>query len=404
MFPQIQHIDDLLWALTDENGVRGEEWIVGERDGFTVVNYAVNFAHTFPDLISIDDPRDRLKAIVRREARGIKFCSATGKILARVYHKFFNVGEREETQPHQVNWSSDLRIMAKMDGSMIHPMILGGKMILCTKMGPTDVAIPAQEFAFGHDEIGYVNFMASMLENGFTPIFEWCSRKQRIVVDYPEDMLVLTAIRHMIKGYYVPYEDMVQMAQPFGIPVVEVFGSSIADIQAFLERTKGETEGEGYVIRFADGRMYKVKNEHYCRIHKAKELIAIEKNVWELVLSESMDDAMAFMEEADRNRLSAFTDALNHEIAKQAKQLETYVATAKEEILKAVGGDEKQAKKEYALGASQKLDSRLRPLSFQVWDGKNAFAMVRDFVLKNTGTSTKIESIRDLIPLNWYTF
>jgi hypothetical protein len=42
-----------------------------------------------------------------------------------------------------------------------------------------------------------------VIDGDMTPIFEWCSRNQRIVVDYPEDMLVLTAVRDNIEGVYI---------------------------------------------------------------------------------------------------------------------------------------------------------------------------------------------------------
>jgi len=48
----------------------------------------------------------------------------------------------------------------------------------------------------------YQQFAKWCIENRLTPIFEWCSRKQRIVIDYPEDKLVLLAVRENMSGKY----------------------------------------------------------------------------------------------------------------------------------------------------------------------------------------------------------
>jgi len=48
----------------------------------------------------------------------------------------------------------------------------------------------------------YIDFARDCIGEGYTPIFEWCSNKNRIVLDYPEDQLILTSVRHMITGEY----------------------------------------------------------------------------------------------------------------------------------------------------------------------------------------------------------
>ena len=56
---------------------------MAEREGFTVIDYQVMMPDTFPPLT------DEISAL-RRECRGIKF-GTDGKILARPFHKFFNL-------------------------------------------------------------------------------------------------------------------------------------------------------------------------------------------------------------------------------------------------------------------------------------------------------------------------
>jgi RNA ligase len=131
------------------------------------------------------------------------------------------VNEREETQDHVVDLSRDHNILEKLDGSMIAPFMVNGEIIWGTKMGATEVAKPVEEFIATHPN--YRRFAELELLRGYTPIFEWCSRKQRIVLDYKEDQLVLTAMRDMKTGKYVSRYLMLLTADLFCIPVVRVF-------------------------------------------------------------------------------------------------------------------------------------------------------------------------------------
>src|SRR6478609_139429 len=99
---KIEHINDVLPHIEGR-----PEFIVAERPGYKVIDYNVAFFDSF------DDP-------MRLECRGIKF-DAKGKILARPMHKFFNVGERPDTQPELLDFSKPHIITEKLDGSMIHP-------------------------------------------------------------------------------------------------------------------------------------------------------------------------------------------------------------------------------------------------------------------------------------------
>lgn len=189
-FPVIQHINDVLPAVKDR-----EEFAVTERDFGTVINYMV----AFPDTFKMEGPDDLTGAICR-ECRGLKFYP-DGKIGARPFHKWFNINERDETQQYVINLSSLHSIMEKLDGSMIHPMKVGGAIRWMSKMGITDVALQAEEFVYANPK--YQDFASWCVGNQLTPLFEWCSRKQKIVIDYPEDKLVLLAVRNNITGEYL---------------------------------------------------------------------------------------------------------------------------------------------------------------------------------------------------------
>lgn len=116
-FPEIHHLDDVRPAIEGR-----DEFIIAKRDWGFVVNYMVNLADTFPEVrtaggsAKMREEQTRLKAI-RRECRGILF-HPDGRIMARRLHKFFNVGERDETQPHLIDLSRPHVILEKLDGCL----------------------------------------------------------------------------------------------------------------------------------------------------------------------------------------------------------------------------------------------------------------------------------------------
>jgi len=194
-FPVITHLDNVIPHIEDR-----PEFKVMEKGWYTVINYMVAFEDTF----SLIRHRTHYNMWVRRECRGLIFDTATGNLISRPYHKFFNVGEREETAINKINLYEPHVVLEKLDGSMIRPIPTPEGFRLGTKAGVTDVAMNAEVFI--GDKPKYAKFINYCIENNLTPIFEWVSRKNRIVVDYPTDNLILTAVRHNTTGKYLPYK------------------------------------------------------------------------------------------------------------------------------------------------------------------------------------------------------
>ena len=200
-FPNIQHLDEVRPAIEGR-----DEFIIAERDWGYVVNYMVSMSDTFPPVDESPElERDLIaeRNAIRRECRGLLF-HKDGSIMARRLHKFFNVNERDETQFHSIDFSQPHVILEKLDGSMITPVVTDAGIRWGTKMGITEVSMQAEEFVAKHPE--YQELAQWCIDNRKTPIFEWTSRKQRIVIDYEEDNLVLIAVRDNVTGEYLPYK------------------------------------------------------------------------------------------------------------------------------------------------------------------------------------------------------
>lgn len=296
MFPIINHINDVLPHIQD-----APEIIVAVKGDYTVINYQVVMQDTFPD-------NTDLKSLIRRECRGIIFHTKTGQIIRRPYHKFFNINERASTHQDNINLSSKHVILDKLDGSMISPFICEGKILWGTRMGVTEVSDQTSEFLSKNPQ--YNQMAVLLIQNGHTPMFEWCSHKQRIVLDYgKEDQLILTGIRETVTGKYWDkfQEDLI--AQQYGIPTVKSFDSQ-KDINDFINYVRNLEETEGYIIKFENGLMLKIKCDWYCLLHKTLEHIVHEKDVIRIIIDNKLDDVKSILTEDRVKALDNFSNAL----------------------------------------------------------------------------------------------
>ncbi len=384
-FPHINHITDVLPSIQDS-----PEFIVAEREHFTVVNYMVSHPETFPQVENVNDA-------IRRELRGIIF-DKDGNVLARRLHKFFNVNERDETQQHLIDLSQPHVILDKLDGSMITPIPIKDHFRWGTKMGITDVSMGAETFVATHSN--YAEFARVMFAMGFTPIFEWCSRKQRIVVDYPEDRLVLIAIRNTVTGEYASYDVMLECGRSYSIDVVKAYTGSVESMTHLIDETRDLKGVEGWVIRFDDGHMVKIKAEEYLRFHKTKDSLSQEKNVIDLIISENVDDAKAFMMPEDRKRVEEFEYKFWHNVEATARMFEAYHSTNV-----AHGIDRKTWALEH-MKAMNESNPFASSIVFNLYNGKTALDTIKDLIAKNLSTQTRVDEARVLWGgLRWnYTF
>lgn len=390
-FPIIDNISDVLPAISGR-----DEFVVAVKEGYTVINYNVMMADTFPDVIVDADPYENsagvyevsdYNASIRRECRGIIFDTATGDIIRRPFHKFFNVNEREETQDHVVDLSRPHAILEKLDGSMIAPFIVDGKMIWGTKMGATDVAKPVEEFVKNnpqYDELRY------LIGSGFTPIFEWCSRKQRIVLDYKEDQLILTAIRDIKTGQYASYEQLVWLANAYKIPVVRFAFKPHNEMKDFVQHVRDLEDLEGFVVRFEDGHMLKLKCDWYVQIHKAKEKILQDRNIVELILDDKLDDVKAHLPQEDRDRLTKFESYFNNAVGDIVFTLANELFWIREDNI-----DRKTFALEYVKKYSDPYIPALIFKNFEELNHNKYWDDVRYTIRKNLTKTTKYEEIRD---------
>jgi RNA ligase len=391
-FPVGLSLDEVRRVVSEHNARMDMNCFIEKDCGDHVIfNYILSTNASWPEP-GDDHGIPARDCAILRECRGLIF-SKDGRVLARRWAKFFNVNEKPWTQANVIDWSVQHVVLEKLDGSMITPFLTDSGLRWGTKMGLTEQALQVEEFVAQRP--AYERFAREVIGCGVTPIFEWCSRKQTIVVDYPEDALILTGLRDNATGLLMDRARMVSWTDPHGIPVVEMYGGTAAEIQALLAETKALVGAEGWIIRFENGHQLKTKSDWYCAIHGTKELLSFEKDVWALVLEDRMDDAMALMDAADRARCERFTTAFNAAMASTAMLLQTNVTQARI----ACDNDKKRFATEWMRTYPEK---RAAPLLFQIWDGRDPVEVVKTFLKKNCSTITKVNAVRDFVQgLTW---
>lgn len=383
-FPLIRNMDDVLPHIKDRS-----EFIVAERDDHTVINYVVQMEDTFPAVdVAGGSAKMRaqraLTAAVRRECRGLIF-DRNGELISRPYHKFFNQGEREETHPNRIDLSQPHHVMHKMDGSMIRSVWIGSDLRLGTKMGITEVAMAAEEFMASAPHLGVRELCEHMRAQNITPIFEWCSPENRIVVDYSEPDLVLTALRDNTTGVYAPYDVMVATARNHGVNAVGVVGAEEL-------ATVADAEGiEGYVIRFADGHMVKLKCAWYTRLHGVIDIVRNPRRVVQLLLNNQLDDVKPMMQPADLDRVVKYEHDVMSAITEYARRVHDITDNARANS---------RDRKEFAQMHALKQPPLMRSLMFSLYGEvtmSRAQQLVMQRVLDNTNRDVNFASVQEEI-------
>jgi hypothetical protein len=136
--------------------------------------------------------------------------------------------------------------------------------------------------------------------------------------------------------------------------------------------------------------MIKIKGEWYVRIHKTKDNLTFEKNVVDLLINEKMDDAKAFMMDEDRARVDAFETEFWIGINEVVNTYERYFQTV------LASGLDRKAYAQNWMPTIRDNDPYAPVFVFARFDGRDPRELILSQIRKNTGTQTRIDSVRNL--------
>lgn len=180
-----------------------------------------------------------------------------------------------------------------------------------------------------------------------------------------------------------------EIGAKFGIPVVKTFPGTVATMKALISDTRDSENIEGWVLRFNDGHMVKIKGDWYVRIHKTKDNLNFEKNVIDLIVNEKIDDAKSFMLDDDRHRVEKFEHEFWVGFAKTVARYQDYFDNVASRM-------DRKSWAQFHMPTVKQQNPFTPQVIFGMYDGKNAHNLVLDVIRKNLGTQTKVDAVRHL--------
>lgn len=309
VFPACLSLDEVRVAIANRREFR--LFTPASDPSVCIVSYRHPRGDSFPEATTRE-------LAVLRECRGLVFDTATGRVVSRRYHKFFNVGEQPETATTRAAPLDGAVILEKLDGSMVAPWVARGLVVWATKMGPGPVADDVARFVSATAaDVGYEALVRECDARGVTCIFEYCSAQRPVILNYARDALVCTALRDRDTGHYASYDDMVRTCSAHRVPVVQCLAhegaTTLAELLALMRRRKGL---EGCVLRYRNGEMVKLKTDWYGLLVRGLQSVDLsatrpnQRHIWSLVIDEAYDDFKCTIAADERERLDRF----NHDV------------------------------------------------------------------------------------------
>ncbi|MBX9837859.1 MAG: hypothetical protein K2X69_06035 [Silvanigrellaceae bacterium] len=299
LFPVIQNFEDYLPHIKDKEYIG----INKQDNGATVVCYNISNDKSF-------------STPAEKEARGIAFDS-NGLLISRPLHKFFNLAEREEVQPKNLDFNSIVAGFDIMDGSMITTGFINNSFFAKSKKSfKSDVAVSAEKFCTSNHK--YIEFTKYCSLAMLTPIFEYTSPENRIVLRYEKENMTILHIRHNFTGEYLMPSEVQVLAEKFDISYNRpIFGREM-DMPS-LVKSLSTVEGiEGYVIQFKNGEMIKIKTKWYMDLHHVVNFQR-KRDIANMVVEETIDDFIGYLSlnapNADLSQIHTINNFINDFIA-----------------------------------------------------------------------------------------
>jgi len=224
--------------------------------------------------------------------RGITFRSDTKELLALPLHKFWNLNENEFVTDKIFENKKILHVSEKYDGSLVYFFMLNNKLFCKTKLNCyAEQACWAMDIVNKKSDLK--DFIVKQISSGFTPMFEFISPRNQIVVLYSREELKYICSRSMNTGLY----DFCD----YGLESVDKY--SFTDVEKIMSAINSSDKNrEGFVVVFEDHSMIKIKTTDYFNLHKIRENIYNENTLAEMILSEKLDDVKNFFKD-DSNLL-----------------------------------------------------------------------------------------------------
>ena len=351
------------------------------REGYSVIDYMVSNRDTFEGKIESE-------TYILKNLRGTCF-DDDGEISRLGFEKFHNYLECSGYMDTDIDFTAPHSVLEKLDGSCIFMIRIGDSTRLGTRAGITDIALMAEDFVKNSPIKADYDCLFDMCHfMSLTPIFEFTSRKNKVVIDYPEDGLTLLAIRDYSNGDYIDYNHLWKFSKD--IPIVRVIAnqhSTLKDLSKYV--SNWNENSEGVVVTFDSGFHVKIKCEDYVLKHRSIDMIRFEKSVLKMIIENTVDDVLPLIDVVDKKRIIDYSASVKKNLNIMEKM-----------IIDVYNSNKHLNRKDFAESISN--HPKIKSFLFLLYSGKDM--MIPEFVIKNCSSQTTVDSIRPFIGTSFYDF
>lgn len=241
-----------------------------------------------------------------RECRSVVLDLQNECVVLTPFRKFFNVGEREETQfdviQNKIAHAKSIEISDKLDGSMVSARWYNDSLVVSGSQAidPANSWRLQNYYKWFFEHQDYVNMIKA--GKNYTYIFEAIFPEDPHVVQYDDSMigLHLIGIRSVRHGNEFSYARVKEIAEEYNVR--SVCPLRITFEQMFNQCRQGDVpsnEAEGYVISI-DGEKFKCKHNNYVLMHHAISKILSPNAIMDSIREDRFDDFISMIPTAYR--------------------------------------------------------------------------------------------------------
>ena len=259
------------------------------------------FRYSLPGWMDFDEPIRGDRSVNASEMRGTVFVVAPDGTQNRflMLPKFFGLNETRGCMIKDLAGKEIAHVGDKLDGSLVRFLPVGARLLAKTK---TSISGPHAERALELLDAtpGLRAFVERTIEDGVAAIFELVTPEFKILLGYPDAGLRLLQLRREDTGAFVEFDDY-EPVRTHGVATTPSLAVTSLDELTARQRTVSGTEG--WVVRFTDGSMVKVKTVWYEDMHDLNfERNRSDKKILQSVLNDTIDDAIAMLSPTDPDR------------------------------------------------------------------------------------------------------
>lgn len=251
---------------------------------------------------------------ITNKARGLFINKADGRIVARSWDKFFNLGERPEVEIDVIcaNWKFPITAMAKENGFLglaswdpvAEELVLSSKGSMDGEFAELFKEIAWQ--VLGH--AGIEKLTRAVRDLNGTATFEVISpTRDPHIVEYEKDDIILLGFIHNDETFSkLDHEKLQKLGKYIGVETARILAKIPNEIalRSIVEKLKNPESGlykmhnEGVVLEDAEGRFVKVKSGWYDMWKHARRLVerlALQRRKGEEINLDIPDNLADFM-------------------------------------------------------------------------------------------------------------